>query len=299
MPYYCPSHTAENASKPFSFISHNTFWMYGFVEHPVGEASWNCPEEFDVWEMGGQNWHITGDERLNPYTNASKYASTCTGPFDARAKSAAFLHAPAATAVAAPPATTEETAACPGGFIVSGAGSPELNGCYEKAAPYHGTPRYTLAGAAGLFANASIFKYPQYATDPDTSNWLWRIGTIKGDQGTVDKPLYSAPCPTAKPMQFGWAKWGGTAADPPPTVHAGAGSELSSTCPAPTGKPPGAGAADCSKLAMQTYVVEWREDYARVYVDGTLKSEFSTPTYSKRASLFCALRLSLTRKAWP
>ena len=53
MPYYCPSHTGENASKNFAFISHNTFWMYGFVEHAEGEQSMacNCPEEFDVWEM--------------------------------------------------------------------------------------------------------------------------------------------------------------------------------------------------------------------------------------------------------
>ena len=48
-----------------------------------------------------------------------------------------------------------------------------------------------------------------------------------------------------------------------------------------------------------TYTVHVGDGVFELKEDGTLKSEFSTPTYSKRASLFCALRLSLTRKAWP
>jgi hypothetical protein len=61
MPYYCPSHTGPNASLPLYFMTgppalHNTFWLYGFVEHRKNTSgiACNCPEEIDIWEAGNQ-----------------------------------------------------------------------------------------------------------------------------------------------------------------------------------------------------------------------------------------------------
>jgi hypothetical protein len=282
MPYYCPQHTQENATKPFAFVSHNTFWMYGFVEHPSGEQSegCNCPEEIDVWEMGAQNWHITGDERVNNYTNRSRYCEACTGPFERTAPT--FRPSPVAApfgdgeAAAPPPSSAVEAAvaACAGGYVVAGAGTPELNGCYAPTAEQHnGTAVYQLQPSpGGVYANASLFLYPALATERDTSQWLWRIGTFSRETGLVEGAFYSAPCATGDtPLEFGWAAWGGSVHTPPPVLHAGAGKRTASTCPLPSpDKPPQT--EDCSVLKMQTWTVEWRESYARIYVDGNAET---------------------------
>jgi hypothetical protein len=285
MPYYCPSHVKENASKEFAFISHNTFWMYGFVEQPVGAQAktCNCPEEFDVWEMGAQNWHLTGDERQNQYTNVSKYCETCTGPFAATAitatttATATTVAAAVVTPAGAATAVGDVPGACPGGYIVSGGGASELDGCYSPlATKYKGTVRYGLKGTSGVYTNASLFRYPAQP-DMNPEHWPWRLGTLN-DDGLLGQAFYTSPCATPSPMKYGWTRWG-NCPDPPPLLQAGAGvAALSTTCPPPTGAPPGSG--DCSQLKMQVFTLEWREHVARVFVDGQLMSEFSTATYA-------------------
>ena len=47
--------------------------------------------------------------------------------------------------------------------------------------------------------------------------------------------------------------------------------------------PPGAAGGNCSTLKLQTFTVEWREHYARMYVDGTLVSEYNAAAWSDDA----------------
>ena len=140
----------------------------------------NCPEEFDVWEMGGQNWHITGDERNNSYTNTSVYCNACKGPFEASASMRQLQSDMPSDMINKDHLSATEAAGCPGGYVVTDAGTAELNGCYAPTAELnHGTPVYHLTPSpSGLYANASLFLYPQTATDNNTKNWLWRIGTL-------------------------------------------------------------------------------------------------------------------------
>ena len=255
--------------------------MYGFVEHSEQAEGCNCPEEIDVWEMGGQNWHITGDERVNKYTNRSVYCDSCTGPFE-RASSPVVP-----PLIGGDPAEPAAVASCAGGYVVAGAGTAELNGCYSPSSQaYRGTAVYQLRPSpTGTFANASLFLYPQEIADKNTSNWFWRIGTLSSETGLVEHAFYSSPCATgATPLEFGWAVWGGSTHSPPPVLHAGAGKQTAATCPLPKpDKPPGPEGADCSVLRMQTYTVEWREHYARIYVDGNLVSQFDAATWSDDA----------------
>ena len=136
---------------------------------------------------------------------------------------------------------------------------------------------YTLQGSRGVYTNASLFRYP--ASGQPDKDWPWRIGTLRGE--LLAQAFYTSPCATPTPMVYGWAKWGGAVADPPPVLQAGAGApSLSATCPPPPRgvHPPGSG--DCSQLKMQTFTLEWRRDFARMFVDGELMSEFSTATYT-------------------